>query len=362
MRNNILDIHEYLATVREELKDFHDREAIVNELHNYIFDLANNISLETGKSVELAFIDTMQQLEDPVSLAENFREENSPSPIINIPIINENTRPLNVPERKLESKQLIIMGVVGVTFVSLILSRISDTFDNFAAVSVWASIIQTVIIIAFIVLVIYYQDEKKFKEQLTSLRKKFEFKELTIEENKLKLRKREPDEKSTMWAALGAHFEGFLGTIFYIFLIIVVFISTFMDGIDGFAVLDIYNENWYYTGFIAIIIVLFVNLGSVLMQMVYGKIREIRITQAISSLISGIAYIVLAIYYPFKFSQLLMENNVDVNFGLSSINSVDHLLTIIFIISAGYQLMMTMYNVFKYATWLPKDQKSLMNN
>ncbi|MCY3411072.1 MAG: hypothetical protein INQ03_05470 [Candidatus Heimdallarchaeota archaeon] len=358
MRNTILNIHDYLAAVRAELTDFPDKESIVNELHNYIFDLANNISLESGKSVELSFIDALQQLEDPKTLAENFKEENETPITKGIPI---DPTPVNVPEKKLESRDLMFMGFGALIMVSMIMGIINSIFGESVFTNIVGTFFQILIVLALLVLVIYYRDEKEFKKQLQNLRRKFEFKEVKIKEGKFTLETRDPKKKNTMWQALGAHFEGFLGSIFIIFTIIMVFIATFQNSIFDFEVTKVFNSNWYYTGFIAVIIMLFAELGINLMQMVYGMIREIRIVRAISSLVSAIGNIVLAIYYPFSFSNMFIELKRVSGVEIWPIDSIDYFARIIIIISAGYQLMMFMNHIFKYATWEPKDKKSLLD-
>ena len=123
MRNTITNVQDYLQAVREELDDFDDREAIVNELHNYIFDLANNISLESGKPVELAFIDALQQLESPASMAENFRAENEAAPTVTLPKFSDQRQ--YVPEKKISRNQTIFIAIFGISMVSFLLALIS---------------------------------------------------------------------------------------------------------------------------------------------------------------------------------------------------------------------------------------------
>ena len=75
MRHKITTTKEYLKIIEEGLHDFPDKKLIIQELRDYIWDLANDYALTSRKTHSECFELALEDLENPTILISQFKQE-----------------------------------------------------------------------------------------------------------------------------------------------------------------------------------------------------------------------------------------------------------------------------------------------
>ncbi len=367
MNKQVEYVEQYLNEVREHLGVLPDRDQIINELRSHIWDLANRLSVEKGLTVQEAFNHAILRMEDPQVLASKFLDEEPVS------TISDWRAPRTTPESKVRNEQFILiafLGIISVVIMTLIIGVTEQLRLSGDSGSALSSTVMLLIPLAFgaaaitmFVVVLYFYDEKLFRKQIDNLRRVF----LRPSEEKPTLKtstktnttftagtleKAEP----SFWGAFGEHLGGFLGGFFIGLAMIFFFV------IDITQLIPLYNQNWYYIGFIALYVSLGADFIESVFKLIFGQIRATRFISIVTNAIAAICSIILILYYPFTIELALKSIFPDATFivGIPGVFDVDTGVKVIIGIAAIIQFLSALYGAFKFGAWKPSDRKSLI--
>ena len=99
MNKQVESVEQYLNEVGMHLGDLADKDQIIIELRAHIWDLANQLSINKGLSVQEAFDDAILRMEDPQILASKFLDEEPTSTKVDW------KAPITTPESKIKNEQ-----------------------------------------------------------------------------------------------------------------------------------------------------------------------------------------------------------------------------------------------------------------
>lgn len=365
MNKQVESVEQYLNEVSMHLGGIADKEQIINELRTHIWDLANQLSIEKGLSVQDAFDHAILRMEEPRNLAVKFLDE-EPS----------NTKPdwrapITTPESKIRNDQFLLIalvGVVGVAIMALIISFTTSS-GSLITVATFLSFIFGILAIGMFIALLYFYDEKLFREQIEKLRETFL---KPLEDRKTQMTNKKQNsmfmakelsktETPSFWSAFGEHLGGFLGAFF----IGLVFIFFFLvDIVDVIPFSAWSNDNWDFYGSIAIYTLLGSAFVESVFELIFGRIRATRLISACTSMIAVVCCVILTIFYPFTIESGLTTTFPDMlfnfNMGSLGIDSIETGVKIVIGIFGIFQFILVLYNVFKFGSWKPSDRKSLI--
>lgn len=362
MNKQVESVEQYLNEVSMHLGGIADKEQIINELRTHIWDLANQLSIEKGLSVQDAFDHAILRMEKPRNLALKFLDE-EPSPRK-----TDWRTPITIPETKIRNDQFLLIalvGVVGVAIMALIISFTTRS-DSLITVATILSFIFGILAIGMFIAVLYFYDEKLFREQIEKLRETFlkplEEKKAQITEkkqNSMFISKIPTKVKTpSFWSALFEHLGGLFGAFFISLVFIFFFIIDVMD------VVPLYNDNWDSIGLIAFYGLLGAGFVKSVFELIFGRIRATRLVCAFASMAAVLCCIILIIFYPFTVESALTSIYPDmiISFNMDSIgiDSIETGVKVIIGIFGIFQFLFVLYNIFKFGAWKPSDRKSLI--
>jgi len=287
LNKQVESVEQYLNEVSMHLGGIADKEQIINELRTHIWDLANQLSIEKGLSVQDAFDHAILRMEEPQNLASKFLDE-EPSPTK-----ADWRTPITTPETKIRNEQFLLIalvGVVGVTIMALIISFTTSS-DSLITVATFLSFIFGILAIGMFIAILYFYDEKLFREQIEKLRETFlkpiedRKTQLTDKKQNSMFESKEHTKTKTpsFWSAFGEHLGGFFGAFF----IGLVFIFFLLVDIMGVIPLDHWsNDNWDFYGSIAIYTLLGAGFIESVFELIFGRIRATRLVSACASMIA----------------------------------------------------------------------------
>ncbi|MHA1983253.1 MAG: HAAS signaling domain-containing protein [Candidatus Hodarchaeales archaeon] len=347
-QNGSNEVESYLNQVSEHLGNLPDKDEILRELRQHIFDMANELSLTNQLTVMQAFREAINRMEEPAKLASKFVSSDS-SPDTESPRMSQNY----VPERKITNEQFTIMGLIGLISVLIISPIISFqlTSGQFLPFFFAMSFIAGLFIIIFFLFFLYYQDEKTRQEQITELRKTFQKIQTQFQGTKKKY-------PASQWAKTWEHASG----VFELALIMLA--SAFIVYLTFWLpVPNLFNDNWFYIGFTIVAISLVVEGSVDVFKIVLGRVRILRLMNGIRHFILAILILFLLIYYPFTLSDALIEILPSdlVNKALEILTNIDFYAKIVMGIIASVQIMAGLYDFFKFGFWKPSDRRSLLS-
>lgn len=408
MKKDITDVESYLSEVRKYLASLPDADAIVSELRSHIWDTANKISIEDGVSVEDSFRYALAQMEDPRTLASNFVDEEVVQTAPTKPTTESSTvvqlkQPATaVPETKVNDKQFFALGIVGFIVV-MMLATIASIDTEQPAIFIVSFIVGTLAIGAF-TFILYFYDEKLFNEQLDQLRIKFnkistkivDDVSKTIDKRKsygsnrnsgaafvnkdgepVKVQSRNVGYYATRKSRTGIQyyvkeitskgtskwtFLEHLGGLFSF--IFQALLMGFLLALDYGTDVPLFNDNWHYTGMILVFSTLGIQMIASLIRLVVGRIRATRLISAFVSLVVGSCAVALVIIYPFTLGEAFnfaLAAKIDDPEALHALVTYgDSVFRTILAVIAGISFMKAAYNIFKFGSWRPSDNKSLL--
>lgn len=329
-------VEEYLEQVKSCLISFQDKQQILKELNEHIWDVAHSISEEEHVSVNQAFEITLSRMEDPQTLADRFMEE------------YEGFEQRYTPEEKISEQQFAIIGIVSLIFVGIF-----STIFTIISQETWIFWSFTIIpgmglAIGFLIY-LYLKNEKEFDEQVEIF--KLEIREQLIKGGKVEFK------PTGSLRAFGEHFSGLIGAIVVIGSMILVY------WIDTTNAYPVFNENWYTSGFFACYIAWGATLFRYIAQMFLGKIRVSRIILAANDVVNSLAFTTLFMAYPFTLGPSLAESIGTIltdSSILSFLMGIDFYIHLIFGIAASIMAISALYNLFKFGVWQPEEKKSLL--
>lgn len=340
-----ISVDSYLEEVRKYLAPLADKDSIIKELRTHIWDLANKISEDEGVGIQEAFIKAIEQMEDPEVLAAKFLDED-PQTFKSKSLI---------PEIQIKDEQIIILVIVGFAFVSLFSALLQFTLENpiffgFAWISGFLAL-------GLFILVLYFKDEKSFQEQVDKLREAF----LKPSEPKKHAFKSEDEKEVGFWSAFGEHLGGLIGGFFIGLLIFFLFVN------DVTNMIPLYNANWHFIGGLVVYISLFAGLLKAVWFVAFGKIRASRLISAGENIITGLAAVILIVYYPFTVGEalnVLVLNPLPVGTleepVLTFLSNIDDFIRIVIGLGGIINFIEALYDVFKFGAWKPSDRRSLI--
>ncbi len=342
------NVNQFINEVRQALQNHPDADDIVLELQNHIWDLANNYSTKTGAGVDEAFQYALDQMEDPKVLAQDFLAELRTGTYGNWA---ETKSP--VPEPQLTEGQIIILSGVGTLIATILLFAISwvasiytpglapfDLFDRLGFV---------VVVIPIIALTLYYRDRAEFERQVKRLRNRFARGDEKVPKSPAEQLKEKRKQKIS---AFGAHLSGFLEAVWNAGAIIfVLYISYILS-------LSVFNPTWYSMGIYLTIFALSLDIIRGMIRMFVGEIKASRLIDGIVDISSGIVMAMFFVFYPFNLD-LWIHETFGTFFYQAVTGSYDLDLRYLLGFGAIIQVVNSIYNVFKFGTWKPKDHKSL---
>ncbi|UYP45448.1 hypothetical protein NEF87_001733 [Candidatus Lokiarchaeum ossiferum] len=162
MSHEITTVKEYLKIIEEGLHEFSDKKLIVQELRDYIWDLANDIGLSSGKDHSECFKLALKDLEDPINLVTQFKQENLLSSLDYSPLI---------VQKKISKKKWGIFSVFTLAFV-YILIRIAN-FAAFQPGFILRNSFIVFLIAISVIGLIYLIDDQAIKHQKQRIRRIF---------------------------------------------------------------------------------------------------------------------------------------------------------------------------------------------
>jgi hypothetical protein len=364
MNNTDEQVNDYLNEVKRHLEPLADKEQILKELKAHIWDMAHEISSsKEGLTIQDGFDQALMIMEDPKILASKFLEEESN-------ITPEWKTPLRTPESKMGNEQFLVLltfGFVGVIIIAIIL-QLATNNPLISFLSFTLGIVGT----ALFILTLYITDEKTFKEQVMKMRETFQ---KSYEEIKLEFDRRttpvpskaivefQASEKSEVfrevgfWGAFGQHLGGVISGVF-LSLAIAFFIYLEISGIP------VYNENWYQISGMVMYISLSLQICYAAFVVLFGRIRFTRLASAAQNIISGLAGIVLLIFYPFTifeaFNATFPADFVNNHEVIQFMVNADVIVQVIIGIAVVISFLSALYDVFKFGAWKSSDRKSLI--
>lgn len=112
---------EYIERIEKGLQDFSDRDIIIQELKDYIWDLATDIATSSNLPQSECFRLAIDRLEDPEKLIAEFKLENSPdSTEEQVKRANEKSLYL-VSKKQTSFKQKCIFSLISIVFAYLLM-------------------------------------------------------------------------------------------------------------------------------------------------------------------------------------------------------------------------------------------------
>jgi hypothetical protein len=359
LNKQVESVEQYLNEVSTHLGALADKDQIITELRAHIWDLANQLSINKGFSVQEAFDHAILRMEDPQILASKFLDEEPSS------TKTDWKAPITTPESKIKNEQFLLIAIIGIASVAFMAFAIPATTSNSLQSAVFMlSFIFGILAIGMFVAMLYFHDERLFHEQIINLREKF-LKPLAEKKAQKATTKtfpmfegREPTRVKTpsFWGAFGEHLGGLLGGLF-IGTLMIIFIA-----IDITQSVPLYNENWYYIGAIAFYISLGTTFIESLFKLIFGRIRATRFVSASSNIISAICNIILIVFYPFTFELAIRTviPTAEIVIGIPGVFDLDTGFKVILGIFAIIQILSALYDVFKFGAWKPSDRRSLI--
>lgn len=382
------EIDQYLHLVRKKLSMLPDAEAIVSELRSHIWDSANKYATRDNIPIEQAFRKALDQMEDPEILANRFYEESgyqyatpdaststssNPSPYSGSHFSQNFQQKSVIPEKKLEQDKFFLIALLGFIATMIIGGTLVATIND-PVISVLGSLLQVGAFGIFIAY-LYYRDDQTFQDQIARLREKFEkahaehlenqnrrmsIRERRQQKRELRRIKRE-EQKNTPLNAFFVHFGAFLGAISMVVVLMALFYVTYLRPEAQY----FFNDYWYSIGFVVFSIMLGTQLVYFVSEAVLGQVRGLRMVDAIINFIGAIGMFILIVYYPFTIGhgilQLAGTKITDPQVIAFLSTKLDYYLRIIFGFVVIINFMKSIYSVFKFETWKPKDTISLLN-
>lgn len=322
-------VDKYLTEVGSHLNVLADKDQILSELRQHIWDVAQAISQEENVPVIQAFEIALTQMETPKTLAERFLGE-----------YTERGERYS-PERKMTEQHFLIIGLLGFVFVA-VASAVYTIISNETWIFWVFTFIPGMALALSALLYFYFYNEKEFQEQMILFR----------EEIQKQFKTGKKDKPVGFWGALTTHLGGLIGALSVLFAMILVL------WIDINDVLPLFNDNWHYTGAFACYIAWITSFFTYLSRLFLGQIRISQLISAADNTIGSLCLTTLFIIYPFTVGDALVEllgSNIP-----SLLVNADFFLQIIFGIAAIVMIISALYDFFRFGMWLPEDKKSLL--
>ncbi|MFX0085649.1 MAG: hypothetical protein ACFFAU_08240 [Candidatus Hodarchaeota archaeon] len=360
MNKQVESVEQYLNEVSRQIGTLADKDQIITELRAHIWDLANQLSIDKGFSVQEAFDHAILRMEDPQILASKFLDEEPGSTKVDW------RTPITTPESKIKNEQFLLIAIIGIASVALMAFIIPVTTSTSLQYTVFLlSLIFGTLAIGMFVAMLYFYDERLFHEQIGNLRKKFlkplEDKKVqkatTKKFTEFEVKKPTRVKTPSFWGAFGEHLGGLFGGLFIGITMILFF------AIDITQVIPLYNENWYFIGSIALYISLGASFVESLFKLIFGRIRATRLVSASTNIIAAIGSVILIMYYPFTFElaiNTIFTNAEIVIAGIPGVFDLDTGIKIFIGIVAIIQILSALYDIFKFGAWKPSDRRSLI--
>ena len=321
-------VDKYLTEVGSHLNALVDKDQILNELRQHIWDVAQAISQEENVPETQAFEIALTQMETPKTLAEKFLGESTQHERFS-------------PERKITEQNFLIIGLLGCGFVA-VASAIYTIISSETWIFWVFTFIPGMALVLGSLLYFYFYNEKEFQEQMILFR----------EEIQKQFKTGKTAKPVGFWGSLTTHLGGLIGALSVLFAMILVL------WIDINDVLPLFNDNWYYTGAFACYIAWITSFFTYLSRLFLGQIRISRLISAADNTIGSLCLTTLFIIYPFTVGDALVSllgSTIP-----SFLVNADFFLQIIFGIAAIVMIISAMYDFFRFGIWLPEDKKSLL--
>lgn len=352
-------IEQYLHLVRKKLGDLPDTEIIIQELRTHIWDLANNLSIKKGLAIQDAFTQALEQMEDPDILASKFLDVNTTGTGLYISTpkkINSWNAPSLVPDRKITAPELLIVAIFGFILTMFMATIVTITTSNSGIFVV--TFILGIIATGGFAFFLYFQDERTFQEQLTKLKMHFE-KNKTRSSNNITNYKNKFEKtfSNPTVQAFFEHFSALMGLIGEFFMLGIILYLSFTDSIP------IFNNKWYPTGMTIVLIMMSIQIIATAIHVFTGRIRISRLINGVEASTSGVAFLLLALYYPFTFGAAFLyffEKSITDPKTIQSLTQIDSAIPSILTIIGILLLMSAIYNFIKYTMWKPTERRSLL--
>ncbi|MHA1989496.1 MAG: hypothetical protein ACW981_05230 [Candidatus Hodarchaeales archaeon] len=353
-QNESNEVELYLNQVSEQLSHLPDKEDILIELRQHIFDMANELSLTKQFTVSEAFREAIDRMENPQVIAEKFISmESSDSSESYKGVGSKFTTQNYAPERRITNEQFAIMGLIGLVSVLLFSPIISFSLSSgeFLPFIFGLSFVTGLVIIIFFLLFMYYQDEKTRNAQIAELRKRFQKVSSQFQSTKNKY-------PASWWSKFWEHAAG-IGNLWLVILAsaAVIYLTFWLP------YPNLFNDNWFYIGFIIVIISLIVEASTAIFTIALGRVRILRLMKGMKHFLLAVLALVLLIYYPLTLSDAIIEflpANIDLRV-LNFFENIDFYAKILLGIIASIHWMTGLYDLFKYGFWKPSDRQSLLS-
>lgn len=344
-------IEQYLANVKEELKLLPDRNEIVSELKTHIWDMANKFATKKNMNIDNAFEMALEQMEDPKSLADQFYKE---AGIDNKNgSISSNYNKLVYPESKIENEQFLIISIIGIIGIVLGTYFIAQITED-PLITFFGSIIQIFAIMGFI-LILYYRDDQHFRAEIQKLRKKFE------KQTKIALNRHNRDLKSFFdkpeFSAVGTHISGAFSLVTLgVFAVILAFLHI----TNAY---PLFNDVWFAQAYVVAFAYIGIKMIQALIKAFVGTIRFTRISDSIFLSVESLGLLYFIQNWPFTIGEFMIFFTKEFINDQKIINflqyDLDSFIIILFVIIIVINMIKIVYNIFKFYSWNPSEDRSL---
>jgi hypothetical protein len=171
MTIKITNIEDYLKIIDQGLHDFPDKDIIIQELRDYIWDLANDIAKSSGKHYEECFQLAVDKLEKPEMMIAQFKQEDANStPKKQIKRKNHIKTPLFL-QRKTSLAQLCVFSLLTLGFMYFLIRTLD--ISAFHSEIILINVVRVLFIFGFITGLTFLYDIRILKHQQQKIRQLF---------------------------------------------------------------------------------------------------------------------------------------------------------------------------------------------
>jgi len=148
MKVEITDIKDYLEIIDQGLNDFPDKNIIIQELRDYIWDLANDIAQTSGKHTEECFKLALDKLEKPEIMIALFKQENANlKPEKQLNYIEHTKTPIFHMKRN-NLKQLCVFSILTLVFIYFMIR--TTNFSSFQSEIILINVLRVLLILGLL--------------------------------------------------------------------------------------------------------------------------------------------------------------------------------------------------------------------
>ena len=314
MKVEILDINDYLEIIEQGLNDFPDKNIIIQELRNYIFDLANDIAQTSGKHNEECFKLALEKLEKPEIMIALFKQENANlKPEKQINYIEHIKTPLFHMKRN-NLKQLCVFSLLTSVFIYFMIR--TSNFSSFQSEIILINVLRVLLILGFITGLTYLYNDQIIKHQRQRLRQLFT---KDIELINIKLGKKSLQFiKSRKFQTM----KLILSSLFTLTILVLIIINNSNELSNRYQFLI---EEYSNYALIALVIICFGMMVSNTIPFLIKPNNFLKIVQICTTIITLAGMTFIMYYYPFNFEYMNMI--------------IDHNMQTLFILIIGYLFM-----------------------